>query len=50
MSPLLRKMPLTKKLMRKVSHPRTKFNGRLELPGWPGKDGAAQTLGQVRLL
>jgi hypothetical protein len=36
--------------MRKVSRPRAKFNGRPKLPGWPGKDGAAQTLGQVWLL
>jgi hypothetical protein len=34
--------------MRKVSHPRAKFNGRLELPDWWGKDGAA-ILGQVWL-
>jgi hypothetical protein len=43
-------MLLTKKLMRKVSRPRAKFNGRLELPGWPGKDGIAQTLGESWLL
>jgi hypothetical protein len=36
--------------MRKVSHPRAKFNGRLELPDWWGKDGAAQILGQAGLL
>jgi hypothetical protein len=36
--------------MRKVSCPRAKFNGRPELPGWLGKDGAAQTLGQAWLL
>jgi hypothetical protein len=36
--------------MRKVSHPRAKFNGRLELPGWLGKYGAAQTLGKAWLL
>jgi hypothetical protein len=36
--------------MRKVSHPRAKFNGRLETPGWPRKEGAAQTLGQAWLL
>jgi hypothetical protein len=33
-----------------VSRPRAKFNGRLKLPGWPGKYGAAQFLGQVWLL
>jgi hypothetical protein len=27
-----------------------KFNGRLQLPGWLGKDGAAVILGQVGLL
>jgi hypothetical protein len=40
-------MPLTKKAHEKselFSHPRAKFNGRQELPGWPGKDGAAQTM------
>jgi hypothetical protein len=36
--------------MRKVSCPRAKFNGSLELPGWLGKDGAAQTLGEAWLL
>jgi hypothetical protein len=36
--------------MRKVSHPRARFNGRLKLPGWLGKDGTAQTLGQAWLL
>jgi hypothetical protein len=30
--------------MRKVSHPRARFNDRLELSGWPGKDGTALTL------
>jgi hypothetical protein len=29
--------------MRKVSHPRARFNDRLQLSGWLGKDGAAQT-------
>jgi hypothetical protein len=29
----------------KVSRPRTKFNGRLKLPGWLGKDGTVLTLG-----
>jgi hypothetical protein len=29
---------------------RAKFNGRLELPGWPGKGGAAQALGEAWLL
>jgi hypothetical protein len=32
-----------RKLTRKVSLPRARFNGRLELPGWPGKNGAVQT-------
>jgi hypothetical protein len=36
--------------MRKVSHPRARFNGRLKLPDWLGKDGTAQTLGQAWLL
>jgi hypothetical protein len=43
---MLGKMPLT----RKVSLPRAKFNGRLEPPGWPGKDSAAQNVGQEGLL
>jgi hypothetical protein len=30
---------------KKVSRPRARFSGRLELPGWLGKDGAALTLG-----
>jgi hypothetical protein len=34
---MLGKMPLTKKAHEKVSHPRAKFNGRLELPGWLGR-------------
>jgi hypothetical protein len=42
---LLGKMLLTKKLTRKVSCPRARFNGKLKLPGWPGKDGTALTLG-----
>jgi hypothetical protein len=42
---LLGKMQLTKKLTRKISCPRARFNGRLQLPGWPGKDGAALTPG-----
>jgi hypothetical protein len=46
---MLGKTPLTK-LTKKVSHPRAKFQGRLEPPGCPGKDGAAQTLGQAWLL
>jgi hypothetical protein len=41
---------LGKMLTRKVSHPRAKLNGRLKPPGWPGKDGAAQTLGEAWLL
>jgi hypothetical protein len=47
---MLGKMPLTKKANEKISHPRAEFNGRLKLPGWLGKDGAAQTLGQAWLL
>jgi hypothetical protein len=47
---MLGKMLLTKKVTRKVSRPAAKFNGRLESPGWPGKDGTAQTLGQAWLL
>jgi hypothetical protein len=39
-----------RELMRKVSHPRAKFNGRLEPQGWLGKDRAAQTLGEAWLL
>jgi hypothetical protein len=34
-----------RKLRRKISPPRARFNDRLELPSWPGKDGAALTLG-----
>jgi hypothetical protein len=34
---MLGKTALTRKLRRKVSHPRAKFNGRPKLPGWPGK-------------
>jgi hypothetical protein len=30
--------------MRKVSHPRARFNERLELSSWLGKDDAALTL------
>jgi hypothetical protein len=33
--------------MRKVSSPRAKFNGRLELPGWPGEDGTDSGLGMA---
>jgi hypothetical protein len=36
--------------MRKLSHPKARFNGRPKLPGWPRKDVTAQTLGQVWLL
>jgi hypothetical protein len=32
-----------RKLMRKVSHPRAKFNGRLEPSGWPGNDGSTDS-------
>jgi hypothetical protein len=42
---LLRKMLLSKKSMRKVSCPRARFNDKLELSGWPGKDGTELTLG-----
>jgi hypothetical protein len=47
---MLGKMLLTKKAHKKVSHPRAKFSGRLKPPGWPGKDGTAQTLDQSWLL
>jgi hypothetical protein len=50
MPKVLGKMPLTKKAHEKSLTPRAKFNGRLEPPGWLGKDGAAQILGQVWLL
>jgi hypothetical protein len=39
-----------RKFMRKVSHPRAKFNGRLKPPGWLGKDSTVQTPGQAWLL
>jgi hypothetical protein len=39
----VRKNAAHKETSRKVSCPRAKFNGRLEPPGWPGKDGTAQT-------
>jgi hypothetical protein len=38
-------MPLAKKLMRKISCPRARFNSRLELSGWLRKEGTALTLG-----
>jgi hypothetical protein len=47
---ILGKILLTKKAHEKISCPRTEFNGRLELPGWQGKDSAAQILGQVWFL
>jgi hypothetical protein len=47
---MLEKTPLTRKAHEKVLHPRAKFNGRPELPGWLGKNGAAQTLSQAWLL
>jgi hypothetical protein len=39
-----------RKLTRKVSRPRTRFNDRLKLPGWPGKDGTAAILARCGLL
>jgi hypothetical protein len=42
---MLGKMPLAKKLMRKISCPRARFNSRLELSGWLRKEGTALTLG-----
>jgi hypothetical protein len=39
-----------RKLTRKVSRPRARFNGRLKLLGWLGKDGTALTRGWVWLL
>jgi hypothetical protein len=47
---MLGKMPLTKKAHQKISRPRAEFNGRLKLPGWLGKYGAAQILGQAWFL
>jgi hypothetical protein len=47
---MLGKMSFTKKAHEKISCPRAEFNGRLKLPGWPGKDGTAQILGQAWLL
>jgi hypothetical protein len=47
---MLGKMPHTKKAHEKISSPRAEFNGRLKLPGWLGKDGAAEILGQAWLL
>jgi hypothetical protein len=44
---LLGKTCSQRKLTRKVSGPRARFNDRLELPGWPGKDGTALTLRYV---
>jgi hypothetical protein len=43
-------MPLTKKAQEKIPHPGAEFNGRLELPGWLGKDGTEQILGHAWLL
>jgi hypothetical protein len=42
---LLGKHHSQRKLTRKVSCPRARFNDRLELTGWLGKDGVALTLG-----
>jgi hypothetical protein len=47
---MLGKMPLTKKAHEKSLMSKGKVNGRLEPPGWLGKDGTAQILGQVWLL
>jgi hypothetical protein len=47
---MLGKMLLIGKLTRKVSRPRARFNGKLEPPGWLGKDGTAVILGQAWLL
>jgi hypothetical protein len=41
---MLGKTPLSKKAHKKVSHPKARFNDRLELPGWPGKGGPVLTL------
>jgi hypothetical protein len=47
----VRKNASLKESSREKSHVhRAKFNGRPKLPGWPGKDGAAQSLGEQWLL
>jgi hypothetical protein len=46
----LGKTPFTKKAHEKTHVHRGKCNGRPQLPGWPGKDGTAQTLGKAWLL
>jgi hypothetical protein len=47
----VRKNTAHKESSREKSHVhRAKFNGRLQLPGWPGKDGAAVNPGQAWLL
>jgi hypothetical protein len=42
---LLGKCHSQRKLTRKVPHQSARFNGRLKLPGWLGKNGTALTLG-----
>jgi hypothetical protein len=47
----VRKNAAHKESSREKSHVhRAKFNGRPKLPGWPGKDGAAQSLAEEWLL
>jgi hypothetical protein len=47
---LLGKMQLTKKAHEKSLTSIEQFNGRPKLPGWPGKEGAAPSLGKQWLL
>jgi hypothetical protein len=50
-APNVRKNAAHKESSRERSHVQgAKFNGRPQLPGWPGKDGTAPSLGEQWLL